>query len=135
MAIVSSASISSVTFMVPISAANAEPERPITTMAVIRGPSSRDMEIGDGGGNIVHRAKAPKLVRALKRENQSNKKCNQRKNRQSADAYVHGLRDGALQTKRLALKRADKRVIRRTAPERGKRADVGQAIRHATANL
>src|SRR6266481_2911783 len=44
MAIVSSASISSLTFIVPISAANAEPERPITMMAVIKGPSSRDME-------------------------------------------------------------------------------------------
>ena len=43
-AMVSSASISSVTFMVPISAANAEPERPITTMAVIKGPSSRVIE-------------------------------------------------------------------------------------------
>ena len=44
-AIVSSASISSVTFIVPISAANAEPERPMTTMAVMSGPSSLDMEI------------------------------------------------------------------------------------------
>ena len=42
---VSSASISSVTFIVPISAANAEPDRPMTTMAVINGPSSRVMEI------------------------------------------------------------------------------------------
>src|SRR5258708_39403590 len=46
MAMVSRASISSVTFIVPISAANAEPERPITTMAVMRGPRSRDMEMG-----------------------------------------------------------------------------------------
>ena len=45
MAMVSKASISSETFMVPISAAKAEPERPITTMAVMSGPSSRDMEM------------------------------------------------------------------------------------------
>jgi hypothetical protein len=44
-AMVSSASISSVTFIVPISAANADPDRPITTMAVIKGPSSRVIEI------------------------------------------------------------------------------------------
>ena len=44
-AIVSSASISSVTFMVPISAANAEPDRPITTIAVIKGPNSRVIEM------------------------------------------------------------------------------------------
>jgi hypothetical protein len=44
-AIVSKASISSLTFMVAISAANADPERPITTIAVTRGPSSRDMEM------------------------------------------------------------------------------------------
>ncbi len=43
-AMVSSASISSLTFIVPSSAAKAEPERPITTMAVIKGPSSRDIE-------------------------------------------------------------------------------------------
>ncbi len=42
---VSSASSSSVTRMVPISAAKAEPERPITTIAVTKGPSSRVMEI------------------------------------------------------------------------------------------
>ncbi len=36
-----SASISSVTLMVPISAANAEPERPLTAIAVRRGPISR----------------------------------------------------------------------------------------------
>ena len=42
---VSSASISSVTLIVPISAAKAEPERPITTIAVINGPSSRVIEI------------------------------------------------------------------------------------------
>jgi hypothetical protein len=45
MAMVSSASISSVTFIVPISAAKAEPERPITMMAVINGPSSRVIEM------------------------------------------------------------------------------------------
>ena len=44
-AMVSSASISSFTFMVPISAANAEPERPITMIAVINGPSSRVIEM------------------------------------------------------------------------------------------
>jgi hypothetical protein len=44
-AMISSASISSVTFMVPISAANADPDRPMTTMAVIRGPSSRVIEM------------------------------------------------------------------------------------------
>src|SRR5882672_2498130 len=45
MAMVSSASSSSVTFMVPISAAKEEPERPMTTMAVMSGPSSRLMEM------------------------------------------------------------------------------------------
>ena len=35
------ASISSVTFMVPISAANADPDRPLTAIAVNSGPSSR----------------------------------------------------------------------------------------------
>ena len=40
-AIVFSASISLVTTMVPISAENADPVRPLTTMAVSRGPSSR----------------------------------------------------------------------------------------------
>src|SRR5215467_1877547 len=45
MAIVSSASISSETFIVPISAANAEPERPITTIAVMSGPSSLVIEM------------------------------------------------------------------------------------------
>ena len=44
-AMVSSASISSVTFMVPISAANADPDLPITTMAVINGPSSLVIEM------------------------------------------------------------------------------------------
>src|SRR2546423_15137622 len=44
MAMVSKASISSVTFMLPISAAKAEPERPITTMAVTRGPRFRELE-------------------------------------------------------------------------------------------
>ncbi len=44
-AMVSSASNSSVTRMVPISAAKAEPDLPITTIAVIRGPSSRVMEM------------------------------------------------------------------------------------------
>ena len=34
-------SSSSVTFMVPISAANAEPDRPLTAIAVSSGPSSR----------------------------------------------------------------------------------------------
>ena len=44
-AMVFSASTSSVTFMVPISAANAEPDRPITMMAVISGPNSRTIEM------------------------------------------------------------------------------------------
>ncbi len=44
-AMVVSASSSSVTRMVPISAAKAEPDLPITTMAVTSGPSSRVMEI------------------------------------------------------------------------------------------
>ena len=38
---VTSASISSLTFIVPISAAKAEPERPARMIAVISGPSSR----------------------------------------------------------------------------------------------
>ena len=42
---VSNASSSSVTRMVAISAAKAEPDLPITTMAVMRGPSSRVMEM------------------------------------------------------------------------------------------
>ncbi len=42
---VSSASISSLTFIVPISAANADPERPMTMIAVISGPSSRVIEM------------------------------------------------------------------------------------------
>jgi len=42
---VCSASSSSVTRMVPISAAKAEPDLPITTTAVTKGPSSRVMEI------------------------------------------------------------------------------------------
>ena len=37
------AATSSLTFIVPISAAKAEPERPASTMAVINGPSSRVM--------------------------------------------------------------------------------------------
>jgi hypothetical protein len=44
-AIVSSASISSFTFMVPSSAAKEEPLRPMTRIAVISGPSSRETEI------------------------------------------------------------------------------------------
>jgi hypothetical protein len=40
-AITRRASISSVTFIVPISAENAEPERPLTAIAVSKGPSSR----------------------------------------------------------------------------------------------
>ena len=40
-----SASISSEIFMVPISAANAEPDLPATIMAVMIGPSSKTMEI------------------------------------------------------------------------------------------
>src|ERR1035438_8195856 len=44
-AMVSSASSSSVTRIVPISAAKAEPDRPMTTIAVISGPSSRVMEM------------------------------------------------------------------------------------------
>ena len=40
-AMVRSASISLVTTMVPISAENADPDRPLTTMAVNSGPSSR----------------------------------------------------------------------------------------------
>ena len=39
-----SASISSRTFMVPISAAKAEPERPARIIAVIRGPISRSTD-------------------------------------------------------------------------------------------
>src|SRR5260370_37266382 len=58
-AIVSSASISSVTFMVPISAANAEPERPITTIAVINGPSSLDIDNATALGTILM---APNLL-------------------------------------------------------------------------
>src|SRR5438876_1014460 len=44
-AIVSIASISSLTFMVPSSAAKEEPERPMTRMAVMSGPSSRETEM------------------------------------------------------------------------------------------
>ena len=44
-AMVFSASSSSVTRMVPISAAKAEPDLPITTIAVTSGPNSRVMEI------------------------------------------------------------------------------------------
>ena len=43
--IVESASISSLTFIVPISAANAEPERAVSRIAAISGPSSRSIEI------------------------------------------------------------------------------------------
>ncbi len=39
-----SASISSRTFIVPSSAANAEPERPAKMIAVINGPNSRKIE-------------------------------------------------------------------------------------------
>ena len=57
-AMVSSASISSVTFIVPISAAKAEPERPMTTIAVISGPSSRVIEIATA---LATKFKAPNL--------------------------------------------------------------------------
>jgi len=40
-AMVRSASISSLTIMLPISAENADPERPLTAIAVSRGPNSR----------------------------------------------------------------------------------------------
>src|SRR5271165_1138373 len=59
MAMVSSASISSLTFMVPSSAATAEPERPITTMAVMSGPSSRDMEMATA---LATKVMAPKRL-------------------------------------------------------------------------
>ena len=42
--IVRMASISSETFIVPISAANADPARPVATIATIIGPSSRTTE-------------------------------------------------------------------------------------------
>ena len=57
-AMVSIASISSFTFIVPISAANAEPERPITTTAVISGPSSRVIEMATA---LATRCSAPNL--------------------------------------------------------------------------
>gem|GEM_PF-2602234 len=41
---------SSLTFMVPISAAKAAPERPASKMAVTRGPSSRSMEMPSMSG-------------------------------------------------------------------------------------
>jgi hypothetical protein len=50
-------SISSVTFIVPISAAKAEPERPLTAIAVISGPSSR---VKPTATRSMTKCKAPK---------------------------------------------------------------------------
>src|ERR1700756_353573 len=72
-AIVSSASISLLTFMVPISAAKAEPERPITTMAVIKFPRHGN---GDRRGDGTDRAKAAKFVGRLKCQDQANEEGN-----------------------------------------------------------
>ena len=93
-AIVSSASISSVTRIVPISAANAEPDRPITTTAVIRGPSSRVIEM-DQARHQLHRADVLQLVCALQRDDDSDKEGDQRDDRDGADADRHGLMNGA----------------------------------------
>ncbi len=49
-----SASTSSVTFFVPISAANADPDRPITTIAVISGPNSRKIETITASGTRLN---------------------------------------------------------------------------------
>jgi len=60
--------------MVPISAANAEPERPITTIAVTKGPSSRVMGNRNHVRDEMHGAETLQLVCALQRHYDADEK-------------------------------------------------------------
>ncbi len=76
-AMVFSASSSSVTRMVPISAANAEPERPITTIAATKGPNSRVMEMATTEATNCIAPQPLQFVRPLQRDDDPYKKGDQ----------------------------------------------------------
>ena len=134
-AIVCSASISSVTFIVPISAANAEPERPMTTIAVISGPSSRVIEIATA---VATRSIAPNLrnsyalcsarINPIKNV-MSDRIGSARTPTSIACENARPSRSG------LPAKRRDKRIPRGAPRQRSQRPDIGQAVCNAAPNL
>ena len=127
-AMVLRASTSSVTFLVPISAAKADPERPMTTMAVSRGPSSRRMEMATAAGHQLHRSQLAQLIGALQGHDQANKERNQRDNGDGFDAYGHGLMESSLGAQWSTAERSHEGEIGRLAREGRQVTHVGQAI-------
>ena len=82
---VSSASISSPVFMLPIWAANAAPVRPARTTAAIIGPISRTTREADQVGNEDVGAELPQLHRGLVRHDQADQQADQ-----ADDGQGHG---------------------------------------------
>src|SRR5437868_3987035 len=80
------------------------------------------------GGHVADGTKLAQLVGRLESENQANEKGDEGKNGKCAHTNFESLRDGALKTDGLALKRADEGVVRGATAKRGERADVSQSV-------
>src|SRR5437879_920852 len=81
---------------------------------------------GDGAGDETDSAKPLQFVRRLQRQNQPDKKRDQRKDGERANAGFHSLGDSALKSQWLALEWADEGEIRSATRQHRQRADVGQ---------
>ena len=85
---VSSASISWFTFMVPSCAANAEPVRPAMMIAVIRQPISRTVAMRDQVGDVDAGAELLQLHGADERDDHADEEADQRDDRQRLGAAL-----------------------------------------------
>jgi hypothetical protein len=83
---------------------------------------------GHSCGYVTDGPEATQFVSGLESEDQANKKCDERQDRDSAYADIEGLRNCSLKTDGFALERGDKGVISRSATEGSKSTNIGQAI-------
>ena len=92
----SSASISSETTIVPISAAMLAPAKPVSTIALTSGPSSRKIGDGDDVGDAVERAVVAQDRRHLQRQDRADAEQHQGDDRDALHADADHLRPEVL---------------------------------------
>ncbi len=86
-------------------------------------------------GDKIQCAEFPQFISALQRQDQADEKRDQGKNGQRTNAGLHGLRDGALQTKRLALERSTECEIGSPNAKPGQRSQIRKPIDNRSPNL
>ena len=127
-AIVSSASISSVTFIVPEFGGKCGTGPANHNHSRNQWPEFTRHRECYRAGHIAHRTEAPEFVGSLQSQNQANEKSDQRENGQRAHARFHRLPDGALKAQGFALEWSNEGEIR-GAPGKGRqRPQIRQTV-------